>query len=150
MVALNFGILITLGSYYVQAGMLAWAPVIASLPVAALICAVLYINQFQDAKADESSGKRHWVVRLGRKRAATVFLFLVCAPYAAIALSVSLRAVPAWSLLAVFTLPLAVKAMFTALKFHSDSRRLVPANALAVVTHSAFAILLGAGYLLAI
>ncbi len=148
-VGVNFGTLITLGSYYVQTGTLAWAPVVASVPVAVLICAVLYINQFQDARADEAARKRHWVVRLGRRRAAALFPVMMCLPYAAIATSVAARAMPAWSLLALLTLPLALRAVLITMKFHSDSQRLVPANALTVLTHSAFALLLGAGYLLA-
>lgn len=148
-VALNFGVLATLGSYYVQTGSLAWAPVIASLPLAALITAVLYINQFQDANADRAAGKRHWVVRLCRKRAANLFPVLLGLPYAAIAIAVMADAMPAWSFLALLTLPLAAWASVVAIKFHSDSRRLVPANVLTVVTHAAVAVLLGAGYLLA-
>ena len=30
---------------------------------------ILYINQFPDRRADEMTGKRHWVVRLGATRA---------------------------------------------------------------------------------
>jgi 1,4-dihydroxy-2-naphthoate octaprenyltransferase len=148
-VGLNFGLLVTLGSYCVQTGAFSWTPVVASVPVAILIAAVLFINQFQDSRADEASGKRNWVVRLGRRRAAKVFPVLMAAPYAAIAVALACRAVPAWSLLAVLTLPLALKASLLTRRFYSDSPRLAPANALTILTHLAVAALLGAGYLLA-
>ncbi|MFX0056258.1 MAG: prenyltransferase, partial [Candidatus Hermodarchaeota archaeon] len=69
-IGLNFGVLMVLGSYYVQVLVLAWEPVIASLPIAFLITAVLYINEFPDATADEAAGKLTIVVRLGKRRAA--------------------------------------------------------------------------------
>ena len=148
-VGINFGILVTLGSYYVQAGRLDWAPVYASLPLAVLISAVLYINQFQDARADEKTGKRHWVVRLGKKRAAALFPFLMLVPYAVILSAVAFKVMPAWTLIAFAAAPLSLKAILVASKFHLDSNRLVPANAFTAAAHSAVAILLITGYLLA-
>jgi 1,4-dihydroxy-2-naphthoate octaprenyltransferase len=148
-VGVNFGLLTTLGSYYVQTGELAWAPVVASVPLAVLIATVLYINQFQDVHADEAAGKRNWVVLLGRKRAAALFPVFMFAPYAAIAAAVGAGIMPAWSFLAMLTMPLSFKAVLLMRRFHSDSRRLVPANALTVATHAAVAALLGTGYLLA-
>ena len=148
-VGLNFGTLVTLGSFYVQTGELSWAPVIASIPLAVLICAVLYINQFQDAHADEAAGKHHWVVRLGRKRASELFPILMTAPYVAISIAVITGAMPQWTLLSMLTLPLAAAAVLITKRFYDNARRLVPANALTVVTHSGVAALLGVGYLLA-
>jgi len=37
------------------------------LPVALLVMAIIWINQFQDAAADAASGKSTWVVRLARR-----------------------------------------------------------------------------------
>jgi len=148
-VGANFGVLATLGSYYVQTGRLDWMPVTASVPVAILIAAVLYINQFQDARADESTGKRNLVVRLGKNRAAWLFCIVMFLPYAAIAAAVGSRAVPAWSLLGMLAIPLSVLAVVAARRHYSDSRRLVPANALTIAAHSVVAVLLGIGYCLA-
>ncbi|MFQ6059500.1 MAG: prenyltransferase, partial [Anaerolineae bacterium] len=53
-VGVNFGLLMTLGSYYVQTRALAWEPVVAAIPVALLIAGVLYINEFQDVPADQA------------------------------------------------------------------------------------------------
>lgn len=147
-VGINFGTLIVLGSYYVQTGRLAWAPVIASVPLAILIAAVLYINQFQDARADEAAGKRHLVVRLGKQRAAQVFVAMMAAPYIAVAFAVRMDAIPKLSLLTMLTLPLALRAALVARRFHSDSQRLIPANVLTIGTHMTVAVSLGAGYVL--
>lgn len=70
-VAIGFGPVLVLGAHYVmtsRAGM-PWewlAPLLASLPVALLVMAIVWINQFQDAPADAASGKITWVVRLAR------------------------------------------------------------------------------------
>ena len=148
-VGVNFGILVTLGSYYVQTGRLDWVPIIASLPVAILIAAVLYINQFQDMQADKSVGKRNLVVRLGKKRAAWIFGLVMLLPYAAITVAVSAGAVPLLSLLALSALPVSVRAFMIAKKHYSDSRRLVPANVLTIAAHFIVAVMLGTGYCLA-
>ena len=66
-IGLDFGILMVLGSYYVQAQSLSWEPAVAAIPVALLISAVLYINEFQDCAADVAAGKNHWVARLGKR-----------------------------------------------------------------------------------
>ena len=69
-IGLNFGVLMTLGGYYVQTQAIVWTPIMPSIPVALLITAVLYINEFPDYRADAAAGKRTLVVRLGRERAA--------------------------------------------------------------------------------
>ncbi len=68
-VGLAFGPLIVFGSYYVQTGAVSIAPIFASLPIAFLIAAVLYINEFPDYEADKKAGKNQLVVLLGLKNA---------------------------------------------------------------------------------
>ena len=69
-VMLGFGPVMALGSRYVQKqALLPMAPwdylsvLTASVPVAILIGLVLFINGFQDYKADREVGKRTWIVR---------------------------------------------------------------------------------------
>ncbi|MCK4442941.1 MAG: prenyltransferase [Thermoplasmata archaeon] len=57
-IALNFGVLMTLGAYYVQTGYFAWEPALAAVPIAILIATLLYINELPDYKADKEAGKR--------------------------------------------------------------------------------------------
>ena len=69
LIGLNFGILMTLGAYYVQTQSFSWLPVIAAIPVSLLIAAVLYINDFPDYTAEKLVGTMTLVVRLGQARA---------------------------------------------------------------------------------
>jgi 1,4-dihydroxy-2-naphthoate octaprenyltransferase len=147
-IGLNFGVLMTLGAYFVQTGQFAWEPVVASIPVALLITAVLYINEFQDAPADGSVGKDHLVVRLGRRRAALGYTLLIVATYVAIVLAVVLRITSPFTLIALATIPVAIRAVSVARAHYDEYLKLVPANAGTVFVHLLTGLLLSAGYLL--
>lgn len=146
LVGLNFGVLMTLGAYYVQAERLDWEPVLASLPVAFLIAAVLWINELPDYTADRSTGKRTQVVRLGRQRAAMGYLGLVAVAYASIVAAVALGPLPLTALMGLLTLPLAARAAAYALRYHSQPFDLAPANGLTIIAHLATGLLLGVAY----
>ncbi|MFW9967522.1 MAG: 1,4-dihydroxy-2-naphthoate octaprenyltransferase [Candidatus Thorarchaeota archaeon] len=147
-IGLNFGVLMVLGSYYIQVLALAWEPVIASLPIALLITAVLYINEFPDAEADEAVGKLTVVVRLGKKRAATGYGVLMVCVYASIVLGILLSYISLYTLVALTTLPLAIFATRHAIAHHSNTPVLVPANAATVVNHLLTGLYLTVGYIM--
>jgi len=69
---LCFGVLPVLGAYHVQAGVLSWHVVLASLPITFAIVQVLWVNQIPDIEADARVGKRTMVVRMGAEKAARV------------------------------------------------------------------------------
>ncbi len=148
-IGLNFGILMTLGAYYVQIGSLAWEPVLASIPISLLIATVLYINEFQDYTADKAAGKRHLVVRLGKRKAAKGHAVLLGAVYVYIAIVVALGLISPLSMLAFMTLPLAITSMRFSRDFYSDPFKIVPANVSTVQCHIAVGVLMTLGYLLA-
>ncbi len=147
-IGLNFGVLMTLGAFYVQTSYLAWEPVVASIPVALLIAGVLYINEFQDAPADGSVGKDHLVVRFGRRRAALGYAVLMALTYLSMVLGVVLRITSPFTLIALATLPVAMRAITVARAHYDDYLQLVPANAATVFIHLLTGLLLSAAYLL--
>ncbi|MCK4296935.1 MAG: prenyltransferase, partial [Candidatus Marinimicrobia bacterium] len=69
-VPLGFGVIVTLGSFFVQTQQLSWLPVISSVPTAILVGLILIINEFQDSEADGIAGKKTVVVRIKNKRKA--------------------------------------------------------------------------------
>jgi len=147
-VGLNFGILMTLGSYYVQAGSLDIEPVLVSVPVALLIIAVLYINQFQDYTADKAVGKNNIVVLLGKKRARHGYLMLVFVTYLWILVTAILRDVSPFTLITLLTLPLAFGATKTLYSNYEKSKELAPANQSTIMLHLLLGVLLSVAYLL--
>lgn len=84
-VGLAYGPLICSGAYLVLVGSVPTSVVLSSLPLGLAIAAFLVINEFPDRRADEASGKRTLVVRLGPRRAARVFLGLVVAAFLGLA-----------------------------------------------------------------
>ncbi len=147
-IGLNFGILMTLGAYFVQAQSFAWEPFAASLPVAFLIAAVLYINEFQDATADGAVGKKQVVVRLGKKKAVVGYIMVMLAAYVSIGAAVALKVLTPWALLGMVTLPFAAKAIVSARKNYNDSKALIPANAMTILSHLVTGLMLNVAYLI--
>lgn len=147
-VGLNFGLLMTLGAYYVQAQELAWEPVITAIPVALLIAGVLYINEFQDMEADAGAGKTHLVVRLGRRRGVLLYEGIVGGTYLAIVVGVAAGAVSPFALLALPTALIGLQAVRTARRHYDEYLKLAPANAATVMIHMLAGLLLALGYVL--
>ena len=141
-----FGPLMVLGAYVVQTQALDWEPVIASLPVGLLIALVLWINEFQDMPADAAVGKNHLVVRLGRKRATTLYGALLALVYLSLVAGVLFAGVTPFALLGLLTAPLAWKAYSVARVHYDHPQELVPANALTIRTHLLTGLLLALGY----
>ncbi len=156
-VAVGFGPLIVLGTYFVQHGR--WSPeaFLASLPLAFLIAAVLYINAFPDKQGDARVGKRTLIVRLPERPALIVYFALIALTYVVIVGGVALNGVrgleayafPEWSLLGLLTLPLALYASVGLARNYRFPYRLVPANRATIVLHLATGLLFGTGYVLA-
>jgi 1,4-dihydroxy-2-naphthoate octaprenyltransferase len=147
-VGVNFGILVTLGAYFVQTGQLALEPVLAALPVSLLISAVLYINEFPDFTADKAVGKNNLVVRLGKKTAVFGYIGLMGAGFLSVAVLAGLRLISPFTLLIFLVLPLAVKAGWVALDNYDRTPKLVPANAFTILNHLLGGLLLVLGYFL--
>ena len=62
-VLVGFGLL-PLGAWLTQTGAFSLSVVLIAIPLGALTCNLLYINQFPDRKADIQAKKMHWVARL--------------------------------------------------------------------------------------
>ena len=68
-----FGLVATVGSYVVQSHRISWQSVLISVPVGALSCSLLAINNLRDLPKDSLVGKKTVAVRLGDKRARAMF-----------------------------------------------------------------------------
>jgi 1,4-dihydroxy-2-naphthoate octaprenyltransferase len=145
-ILLAFGVLCVMGSYYVQAQTFAWEPLLLSLPVGLLITAVLWINEFPDFNADKAVGKNHWVVRLGKRKAAIGYTIIMIATYVLIAVYAVVYNL--WLVLALALFPNAIKISSNALKNYDNIPALVPSNAGTIMAHLLTGLLLSGGYVL--
>jgi len=81
-----FGLVATVGTYYAQTEKITVLSFIVAIPMGALACAILAVNNIRDRAQDELVGKRTVAVRLGDARARRAFVaLLVLAHTAAIA-----------------------------------------------------------------
>jgi 1,4-dihydroxy-2-naphthoate octaprenyltransferase len=81
-----FGLVATVGTYYAQTEKITILSFIVAIPMGALACAILAVNNIRDRAQDELVGKRTVAVRLGDLRARRSFVaLLVLAHTAAIA-----------------------------------------------------------------
>jgi len=142
------GPLIVVGTYYVLTGSIAIEPLIASLPMGVLVSTILYINEFPDYEADKATGKMHLIVRLGRKKAVKFVPMLFIITYATIIGGILTGILPLALVIALLTIPLAIKIIHIANRFYNSTQDYVPAMALTILTHSGTGILLCAGYVL--
>ena len=148
-IGLNFGVLTVIGAHFVQIRSVSAESLVASLPLAGLISAVVFINEFQDMNADARVGKRTLVVRMGLPKAARFFAVLAFVSYAPIVVGVILRLMPPTTLLGLGTAPLMLGAVLKAQRKYGSPKELAPANALTVASHMLTGLLMAAGYLMA-
>ena len=104
-VALGFGPIMVLGTYYVIAQRFSFEAFWASLPVALLIMLVLYVNQIPDKPADARSGKNTIVVRLPKGAIVAGYGLAVAAAFLLIAIGALTGIMTRWTLLALLTAP---------------------------------------------
>ena len=76
-----FGVVATVGTYYVQTLEITVAAFAASIPMGALSCALLAINNIRDIPGDEVVGKKTLAVKLGDKNARRFFVALLITAY---------------------------------------------------------------------
>jgi 1,4-dihydroxy-2-naphthoate octaprenyltransferase len=144
---LGLGILPVLGIYFAQAGMYTWPALVASIPSGFLVHNLLLLNEFPDVEADKIGRRKTLPITMGRRNAAifyTVFTLLV---YVWIIGAVIFKAMPVFCLLAIFTLPLAIKAIQGSFK-SEDMGKLIPAMANNVMVVLLTQLLTGVGYIL--
>lgn len=103
-----FGLVATMGSYFAQSERITWQSLLLSIPMGALSCTILGLNNLRDRPKDELVGKQTLAVRLGDAKArkliiALLLLSLLC--------SLAAAAITPWALLVLATLPLQFKLL---------------------------------------
>jgi len=144
----GLGALPVLGAYFVQTTAYTLPAVVASIPSAILVHNLLLLNEFPDTEADEKAGRRTLPITMGKARASLLYSMLTLIVYLWIIGGVVARLMPFFCLIALLTLPLAVKAIQGALR-HQEITKLVPAMANNVLVVLLTQLLLGIGYILA-
>lgn len=149
-VGLGFGPIMVLGAYFVQAGRFSWEAGYVSIPVAILIALVLYVNEIPDRKGDAAAGKRTLPVRWSRDAVIGGYVAAVTIAYLAIGIGAVVGIIPRPAILALATIPLAIKAARGIAENYDHPYALMPAMGVNIQLHAATGLLLFVGYLVAI
>jgi 1,4-dihydroxy-2-naphthoate octaprenyltransferase len=143
-VFLFFGIVAVTGSYFVQVESLEWEAFALAVPVGLLAAAILVVNNVRDIDTDRRAGKRTLAVRLGRRKARTLYSVMLLVAY--VALIPVVFPLSPWVLLPWLTLPLAARLART-VRAHVDGPTLNAALARTGMLQLLFCVLLSAGIL---
>jgi 1,4-dihydroxy-2-naphthoate octaprenyltransferase len=101
-----FGVVATVGSYFVQSGKITWQSFLVSIPMGSLSCAILAINNLRDLPKDALVNKKTLAVRIGDKNARKMFMGLILLAHLA---SLITAFIAPWALLTFIFLPMSVK-----------------------------------------
>jgi 1,4-dihydroxy-2-naphthoate octaprenyltransferase len=143
----GMGALPVLGAYFVQTTDYTLPAVIACIPSGILVHNLLLLNEFPDVEADRKAGRKTLPIAMGKDKAWLVYSALTLAVYLWIIGWVVAGEMPVFSLIALLTLPLAIKAIGGSRK-HEEMNRLVPAMSNNVRVVMLTQVLLGIGYIL--
>jgi 1,4-dihydroxy-2-naphthoate octaprenyltransferase len=111
LVFLLMGPLMVLGGYYAITGRWSLTALVVSIPIGLLVTAILHGNEWRDIGEDARAGISTVSIRAGRKTAHLLYVSLLVAAYAALAMGVAVGALPRLTLLAVLSLPLLVRVL---------------------------------------
>ena len=141
--------LIAVGADFVQRGAFSTLPLIAVTGYALLVMNILFINQFPDRRADESCGKRHWVVRLGAERARWLYPLIAGAAFVWVLGAIVSGALPKLTLVSLLPAVMAWLAARDLLRHAAHPQALAPAIQLTIGAAALHGSLLAASLALA-
>ncbi len=145
---LGFGPIMVAGSYYAMTGSYSVAILWASLTPLMLVSGLLLINQFPDVEPDQSHGRLHYPILIGREASARLFVVVLILAYLLPVTGVVAGILPLTVLLVLVAAPAAFVVGRKALLHAEQTEALTPWLGLNVATLMATIVLLGVGFLL--
>jgi 1,4-dihydroxy-2-naphthoate octaprenyltransferase len=142
----NFGSVIGLGAFYVQAQAFTVEAFLATLPLGIMMFSMIVINEIPDVQEDRAAGKLTLVARYGKKAGAKLYITSWLYTYGVIIVSVALRILPVFALAALVSVPLVYRSIKTLQVYYDNPLLLAPANLDMIKANSLTSFGLIAGY----
>ena len=117
-----FGIVATVGSYYVQVEQISSNALLLSIPMGSLSCAILVINNLRDLNQDKLVSKRTMAVKLGDANTRIFYLLLLVLAQVSAAAAASINN---HALLTLLWLPLTYSAANQVLRGASGNKLII-------------------------
>ncbi len=131
----NFGPIIGLGAYYVQARTIAVEPLIVSLVLGLMMWSMIIINEIPDYDADRSGGKWNLVARFGRRRGVILYIVGLALAYGVLISAVFTGFTPSLALIGLVSLPFALTSVKVLTQNYLEKMKMVPANLAMIKVH---------------
>lgn len=145
---LGFGILMVMGTHFALTGRFSWTAFIASLIPTFLVSNLLLLNQFPDVEADQTVGRRHYPIAIGRLLSSRILGSFYLLTYVSIAVGVALKLLPLGCLLALLPAILAWRAYQGAIQNAENIPALIPSMGMNVMINLITPVLLAVGLFL--
>lgn len=117
-----FGVVATVGSYYVQVEQISSSALLLSIPMGSLSCAILVINNLRDLNQDKLVSKRTMAVKLGDANTRIFYLLLLLLAQISAAAVASINN---YALLTLLWLPLTYSAANQVLRGASGNKLII-------------------------
>ena len=117
-----FGVVATVGSYYVQVEQISSSALLLSIPMGSLSCAILVINNLRDLNQDKLVSKRTMAVKLGDANTRIFYLLLLVLAQVSAAAAASINN---HALLTLLWLPLTYSAANQVLRGASGNKLII-------------------------
>lgn len=144
----TFGPMAVAAAYYSQTQTWSTNCLAASAIVGIATSVILFCSHFHQVEDDAAVGKRSPIVRLGTKRGSQVLWWLGGSIYAFTALFVLLGVFPLWTLITLFSWPVALQLLRHVHQHHDQPEKVSNSKFIAVRMHFLSGLLLGLGFLL--
>ena len=140
------GVIISI-SYYIHTAMISLEVILVSVPVAVLIGAILMANNIRDLDGDQERGRKTLAILVGRENAIKVLGAMFIVSFLWCIFLVAFNYLPFWSLLALFSIPKAFRAV-NGFKGKKAPLEMMPAMKLTADTNTRYGIYYGLGIFL--
>ena len=144
---MNFGPIIGLGAFYVQAQQLSIEAFLATLPCGIMLFSMIVINEIPDITEDRLAGKLTLVARFGKKAGAHLYLISWIVTYSVILFSVLFSFLPWPVLFSFISIPLVIDSNRILLHNYQKPNELIPANKKMIQAHGLTSLGIIAGYI---
>ncbi len=141
-----FGLIGTVGTYYVQTQQISPLAFWSSIPVGALITNILVVNNYRDTDEDRLSGKRTLSVIFGKRFARLQYVFFMILSYLILLVVYFTFKQEVWIFLPVLTLPVSLRLI--KMIYTLEGKALNNTLALTAKLSALYAILFSIGILL--
>lgn len=145
-IALSYGPLMVLGSYYIQAKGIDIMPFYASLICGLSIFCLAILNEIPDYYQDKLVGKRNLVVKLGRQRAMLLVTLSLFCMFFLLILGISFKKIPIVSIIIFLLLPWAFKSSAVAREKYDNPKAFLSIINVNIVIYFVIIFSIGIGY----